>query len=52
MTVTMTRTKMLKHGRQPKKNKIIIMEEWMRMDDCDMCAINETGLNGDSYRDV
>ena len=25
------------------------LEEWLRENNCDVCAISETGLNGDEY---
>ena len=28
------------------------LEEWMKKSDCDVCAINETGLNGNEYVEV
>ena len=28
------------------------LEEWMSINDCDICAINETGLNADEYVEV
>ena len=28
------------------------LEEWMKKYDCDVCAINETGLNGNEYVEV
>ena len=28
------------------------LEEWMKKSDCDVCAINETGLNGYEYVEV
>ena len=26
------------------------LEEWMKKSDCDVCAINENGLNGNEYK--
>ena len=34
------------------REKQLELEEWMSMYDCDICAINETGLNGDEYVEV
>ena len=34
------------------REKQLELEEWMSVYDCDMCAINETGLNGDEYVEV
>ena len=31
------------------REKQLELEDWMRMYGCDICAINETGLNGDEY---
>ena len=28
------------------------LEEWMKKSDCDVCAINGTGLNGNEYVEV
>ena len=28
------------------------LEVWMKKNECDVCAINETGLNGDEYVEV
>ena len=28
------------------REKQMELEEWMKKSDCDVCAINETGLNG------
>ena len=28
------------------------LEEWMKKSDCDVCAINETELNGNEYVEV
>ena len=33
------------------REKQLELEDWMRMYGCDICAINETGLNGDEYVD-
>ena len=28
------------------------LEVWMKKNECDVCAINETGLNGNEYVEV
>ena len=34
------------------REKQMELEEWMKKSDCDVCAINETGLNGNEYVEV
>ena len=34
------------------REKQMELEEWMKKADCDVCAINETGLNGNEYVEV
>ena len=34
------------------REKQMELEEWMKKSDCDVCAINEIGLNGNEYVEV
>ena len=34
------------------REKQIDLDDWMQKNDCDVCAINETGLNGSEYVEV
>ena len=34
------------------REKQMELEVWMKKNECDVCAINETGLNGDEYVEV
>ena len=34
------------------REKPMELEDWMTKSDCDVCAINETGLNGNEYVEV
>ena len=34
------------------REKQIELEVWMKTNECDVCAINETGLNGNEYVEV
>ena len=34
------------------REKQMELEEWMKKSDCDVCAINKTGLNGNEYVEV
>ena len=34
------------------REKQMELEEWMKKSDCDLCAINEIGLNGNEYVEV
>ena len=34
------------------RDKQIELEEWIKNSDCGVCAINETGLNGNEYVEV
>ena len=34
------------------REKQMELEEWMKKSDCNVCAINETGLNGNEYVEV
>ena len=34
------------------REKQMELEEWMKKSVCDVCAINETGLNGNEYEEV
>ena len=35
-----------------KRRVMIELEVWMKKNECDVCAINETGLNGNEYVEV
>ena len=34
------------------REKQMELEVWMKKNECDVCAINETGLNGNEYVEV